>query len=967
MKDLRNVTLWCALMIVCALSTLLFAGTTTTLPNTIELTVTAGDCITRDLSVMLKSGPVIKKGDIVFNFDLTGSMSADIDAMKEDALTIMNQIAGTGIDAAFGVVSFVDYPHSYSSCGYTSIYGGGSDYAFKVDRAITTNFTLVNSTINNLNIYNGEDGPQDYTRALYETQFLNWRADARKIVVIMGDAPVHDCNFYAPASYGADPGRDEVIGTADDLDFESVVAELASSGIHVVAINCGPGSSAATKSFNYMASQTGGKYFESSDASKIPPAIINLIGEVFSSIAWLNLSVDPESMCDWVSWTPKGFANVKGDVTLPFKVKFCIPEGTAAGLYCFKIAVMGDKIPLAEVPVKIHVGCATPPVADFDSDRNVGLPPLRVAFTDLSKNGPTRWDWDAAVGAFGGSGIHLWDANPVTEYWIPGRHDVQLNVENCGGADALLRWGCDRSFVEVYGPSGYTVMEVKESSAAYKDEPWSNAIDGDLWGWDGTATLSTTGAAAPYAIFSFKDGRTKKLTHFRLMTNTGVGYKDRWVRAFHIDISTDGTQWTTAVTGRHDGNFKIGPDTWDPDGGWWQTYALATPVTAKFVKLVVDNPPLKWAQIGEFEAYEEIKLADMTRSTITVTTPHLNDGKDGSTITLTLKDGSGAAVTGYTSDDLAFYCMDERTAANVFAPFVESSPGVYTTTLTSTLAGDKHVVAVAHGAVVGYNKDWGWTNTVTFIDGLYQYQLKLVESSESFVSEPWSKAIDGIYEGWEGTATVKGTPAYAIFEFSDSKTYAINKFGVQTDNGMDDDRYVNRQARRFRIEVSTTGTASTDFTFALETNIKKPCLTYYRLPKPVRAKYIKLTILTPESSWRQIVEFETHIDATRGLGQPYAETTDIGLAAPEGYQLNQNYPNPFNPVTTISYQIPEASQVDLKIYNTLGQEVITLVNGFMEPGLHAVTWDAAEVPAGVYFCRITAGSYSKMTRMLLLK
>jgi PKD repeat protein len=967
MKHLGYKSFFCMVVLGCTMFSLAFAGVEAVVPANYELTIADGHCISSNLAVIFKGGPAIKKGDIIFNFDLSGSMSDDLASMQAAATAIMTQIAASGIDAAFGVVSFVDYPHSYNSCGYSTAYGSGSDYAWKVDRTITTDFASVNATISGLAIYNGDDTPQNYSRALYETQFLNWRADARKIVVIMGDAAVHDCDFFAPTSYGGDPGRDEIMGTADDLDFETVVADLADAGIRVVAINGGPSSVDAVKSFKYMAEQTNGRYFETSNSSQIPPAIINLIGEVLNSIAWLDLKVDADGFSAWASWDPNGYHNVSGEVTLNFNLEFCPPAGTPNGDYAFNLNVMGDELLLAQAPVLIHVGCADPPIADFDSDRNVGLPPMSVTFEDLSKNGPTSWDWDVAVGAFGGHGIHLGDANPATEYWIPGTHDVQLDVENCGGADALLRWNCFRSFVEVYGPSGYTLMDVKDASAAYPDEPWQNAIDGDIWGWNGTATLST--ASAPWAIFSFKDGRTKKLTHFRLMTNTGVDlkYKSRWVRKFHIDISTDGLQWSTVVNGAHAGNFKSGSDVWDPDGGWWEQYVLSTPMLAKFVKLVVDEPPVKWAQIGEFEVYEEIQFPDPSKCSITATTPHLNDGKDGSLVTLTLKDSKGNPVTGYNQYDLMFACMEDHRPANVFTPFVESSPGVYQTTLTSTADGTRHIVAAAHGAVIGYDKDYGWTTPVTFIDGLFKYDLKLAGSTESYITESWANAIDGIYEGWNGTATVKGNPPYAIFEFTDSKIYAVNKFALQTDNGTDDNKYSDRQARRIRIEVSTTGMAATDFTKVLETNIKYTSLRYYRLPNPVQAKYIKLSILSPDYGWRQVVEFEAHIDITRGMGQPYAEDQMVVEAAPAEFTLSQNYPNPFNPVTTISYQLPEAGQMMLKIYNTLGQEVATLVDGIVEAGSHTATWNAAEAPAGLYICRMQAGSSFRTTRMLLLK
>jgi FlgD Ig-like domain len=92
----------------------------------------------------------------------------------------------------------------------------------------------------------------------------------------------------------------------------------------------------------------------------------------------------------------------------------------------------------------------------------------------------------------------------------------------------------------------------------------------------------------------------------------------------------------------------------------------------------------------------------------------------------------------------------------------------------------------------------------------------------------------------------------------------------------------------------------------------------------------------------------------------------------ETFALNQNYPNPFNPTTQITFQLPEASNVRLAIYNTLGQEVRTLVNSAFDKGPHSVTWDASDnfgnrVASGIYIYRIESGSYVQQKKMMLLK
>lgn len=88
---------------------------------------------------------------------------------------------------------------------------------------------------------------------------------------------------------------------------------------------------------------------------------------------------------------------------------------------------------------------------------------------------------------------------------------------------------------------------------------------------------------------------------------------------------------------------------------------------------------------------------------------------------------------------------------------------------------------------------------------------------------------------------------------------------------------------------------------------------------------------------------------------------------PEAYTLSQNYPNPFNPSTSIEYNLPKASKVKLNVYNVLGQEVATLVNGTVTAGRHSVTFDASRLASGVYLYRIVADNYVSTMKMILLK
>jgi hypothetical protein len=96
--------------------------------------------------------------------------------------------------------------------------------------------------------------------------------------------------------------------------------------------------------------------------------------------------------------------------------------------------------------------------------------------------------------------------------------------------------------------------------------------------------------------------------------------------------------------------------------------------------------------------------------------------------------------------------------------------------------------------------------------------------------------------------------------------------------------------------------------------------------------------------------------------------TTVEKFVPTEYALFQSYPNPFNPIATIRFDIPTASVVTLNVYNILGQVVATLVEGeYREAGRYDVKFDGSRVGSGVYFYRISAGSFQSLKKMVLIK
>ena len=129
---------------------------------------------------------------------------------------------------------------------------------------------------------------------------------------------------------------------------------------------------------------------------------------------------------------------------------------------------------------------------------------------------------------------------------------------------------------------------------------------------------------------------------------------------------------------------------------------------------------------------------------------------------------------------------------------------------------------------------------------------------------------------------------------------------------------------------------------------------------------------TSASTSNAVIDYAKSVfNVSVDLTMPKNSTTDVDnqTEIPTGYSLSQNYPNPFNPETTISYKLPAASQVSLKVYDMLGREVVTLVSEFQQAGTYncQLRIENGELPSGMYLYRLTAGYYTQTKKMILLK
>ncbi|OHD69385.1 MAG: hypothetical protein A2W19_05610 [Spirochaetes bacterium RBG_16_49_21] len=343
-------------------------STATLTPAQITATLKPGESLSEHKVAYIPGAP--PQGDLLLSFDLTGSMGGELSNVKVNSINIMNAVRSVIPDMNFGVASHMDYNGSFSGCGYSSIYGASTDYPYQLKQGLTDDTGIVQSAINGLNLGYGADGPEDYTRVFFESYSdpgMAWRSGSKKIMLAWLDSVPHDCNFGGCTgligSTGPDPGRDEVVGTSDDLSIPDVLSEMAANNITLIVLYSG----AATNYFDLWkcyAAITGGDAIKINSDGTIPGGtdvgtfIADLIKKEVSHIDDLTLKVCTPGFEGWLtSVTPAQYTDIDFDTpkTFEYDITITVPEGTESGEYNFEVRLEGDGVVYAKQQVAITV------------------------------------------------------------------------------------------------------------------------------------------------------------------------------------------------------------------------------------------------------------------------------------------------------------------------------------------------------------------------------------------------------------------------------------------------------------------------------------------------------------------------------------------------------------------------------------------------------------------------------------
>ena len=169
------------------------------------------------------------------------------------------------------------------------------------------------------------------------------------------------------------------------------------------------------------------------------------------------------------------------------------------------------------------------------------------------------------------------------------------------------------------------------------------------------------------------------------------------------------------------------------------------------------------------------------------------------------------------------------------------------------------------------------------------------------------------------------------------------------------------------------GDTTNSFQLVIDPSNSSMTINFQKFGLPSTRQAIRVGIQkdsTAGLSWLESGDYTDRIPAD-GSSVIIAPSTSTDVAEGEGtpiqFALEQNYPNPFNPTTTIRFVVASNSRVSLRVFDLLGRELASLVDGDKLPGRYEIVWNASRCASGIYFYRLEAGKFSQVRKMILIK
>ena len=580
--------------------------------------------------------------------------------------------------------------------------------------------------------------------------------------------------------------------------------------------------------------------------------------------------------------------------------------------------------------------------AQFDAAPTEGISPLFVAFESAEENGETQFLWKFSDGRQSSR------RNPLIRFDEPGEYTASLSVRN---ANATVTH-CESKLITVYSMedrAGMAQVEFYSGSHTWWENPWKNCIDGDTFGSAGT---TSAGRDPAWAIFEFADQSVQQINRLRMMTDTGIGRTNYWVKKFRIQVSTESPF-------QHDFVTVLAAE---KDGGRWEEYEFES-VAARYIKIIVDEPRASYAQIGELEFYHPFpEDFDISGSRLSVTAECFAGYADSCLVEIDLATADGEPVPNVPAGVIHVAMSG---SPYILKPcFQIANETIYRTSLKTMVPGNRIVSVYVFGQHVA-------DAPVFFkVPEYHKAELKLVAGSQCLNDFTWENLIDGDISGLDGAvyAGPRWEPAWAIFELIGDEARSVTQLRFLADTGC---RYSRTSTTEYRIWLSEDGTEIGDFHLAVNAWKENTPWDVINI-EPQLAKYLMIELVQPNYNRRLAGELEVLVipDAV-----PLAKSSGAD-PLPTSVQLLSNYPNPFNAGTTISFDLPVEADVQVSIHNILGQQIVEVLTASLAAGRHEVGWDgfganAQIISSGVYFCRLNARTstteWNRLIKMTIIK
>ncbi len=649
-------------------------------------------------------------------------------------------------------------------------------------------------------------------------------------------------------------------------------------------------------------------------------------------------------------------------------------EYTSAGTYNVTLTVTGPGGSDGETKNGyITVNPCVTPTAGFVGTPTSGDYPLNVSFTDQS-TGASSYSWD-----FGDGVGTSTQANPSYTYTSAGTFTVTQTVTNACGSDQMVR----TNYITVTTPPPPPPTAEFVGSPTSGDFPLTvNFTDLSTdaptsWTWDFGDGVGTSTAQNPSYIYNNVGTYTVSLTA------TNAYGSDVETKIDYITVTEPTTaegafaQSETSVLGTFSGSFA-------------NTYAS-------------DN------------SYEVITEA--------LSTSHPRKTTSNAEHQWTFNVGGGTTVTFFleayrsNNSDGDNFVFEYSTDGSTWLPLVtvaSATEQVYSYSLPANTSGTVYV------KTYDSNRSWDLTSLDDlYIDQMYiEYESTPGPPVADFSGTPTSGPYP-LNVSFSDLST--GSPTSWSWDFGDgvgtstaqNPSYTYNNIGVYTvtltatnaygSDGETKVGYINvtdQASGTIHVANMTVGRAKSGpnsygtCTVTIQDDVGGAvanATVYVTASGPTGGSYNGVTgadgsvsfqtatgAKRPPGEWCFEVTNVTHGTFTYDSGSNAATYTcesgvvySVGsgdlLAIPTEYSVTQNYPNPFNPATEIGFNLPKSTHVSLVVYNLLGQEIETLVDGELGAGSHSVTFDATQYSSGIYFYRLQTNDFAETKKMVLVK